>query len=288
MSIEQEQLATEIAANEQPEQTDGIDIVEVPVAQEQQSESVLEEQIEEEPKVQQQEEIPKGLDKRINKLTREKREAEERAYRAEQDRLFWMQKVQGNQQQAQQQQFVDPYAPKAPDESDPKYKDNIFAYTRDFIAYQNQHMRYEQEQRNAQVYKTTVESKYQQRVSEAREKYEDFDDAISSLESSPSISSHPLFMAAAETIKALDNSADVAYYFGKNPSELVELMNKPTTIAVLELGKLSNRLEQKQTAKAPTHVPPISLRGSAMNKGKTIDQLSVDELAQRFRSIREK
>lgn len=234
------------------------------------------------------EELPKSVQKRINKYAREKKEADERAWKAEQERLFVLQQLQQFQGGTQAQPQRDPYAPIEPQENDPKYIGNDKAYFRDYVKFQKDSMVYESQKNNAQRYQQDVETKYQNKVNEARDKYDDFDETIASLNNYPAINGHANVNNVITAIRELDNGPDVAYYLTKNPAEFIEILNKTPLKAAMELGRRSSLLEQPMVKNVkPTSPPPIkNINGSGAppKSKKHFSELSLDEMETYFRS----
>lgn len=231
------------------------------------------------------EELPRSVQKRINKMNRERREAEERAHRAE------MQLAQAYQPQLlQQQQQRDPYAPVEPDENDPKYATNVKAYIKDAVEYQKRLFAYEAQKSNAQRYQAEREQKYVQQANLAREKYDDFEEAIEGLAKYPAITSHPNLNTALEAIKELNNGADVAYHLAKNANDLMAILNKSPVAMIAELGRVSGKVEANETKPAVTKSnappPPTKVSGIAPPPSKKhFADLSIDEMEAKFRSL---
>lgn len=236
------------------------------------------------------EELPKSVQKRINKYVREKREADERAARAEQQGLAYLQQLQQFQGGVQQAPSRDPYAPMEPLDNDPKYIGNEKAYLRDYIKYEKDKIVYESQRNNAQRYQNDLETRYAQRIEEAREKYDDFDETIASLNSYPAINNHANAQQVISMIREIDNGADVAYYLAKNRGEFIDILNSNSVRALIELGKRSALLESPkiQNIKPTSPAPPknVGNSGKAPQAKRHFADLSIDEMEKHFRSIR--
>lgn len=230
------------------------------------------------------EELPRSVQKRLAKATREKHEALERAIRAE----VVAQQYVAQQPQSQQVQR-DPYAPVEPLENDPRYQGNDKAYFKDYIQYQKNLIQYEAQKHTAQRYQTEVEQKYIQQFAEAQEKYDDFDEVFAGLSRYPVINQHPNLVNATAAIKELNNSGDVVYHLAKNPNDFIALLNKNPMTMVMELGRISGRVEAAPTKaiipRAPA--PPKKLNGSASppQPKRHFADLSLDEMEAKFRSL---
>lgn len=232
------------------------------------------------------EELPRSVQKRINKMTREKREAEERAMRAEMLAAQVSQGLQSSQQQAVQR---DPYAPLEPSEHDAKYVGNDKAYLRDYVNYQKNLIQYEAQRNNQTRYQTELEQKHLQRMEDARDKYDDFDETINGLSRYPVINNHPNLAVWVNAIKELDNGTDVAYHLAKNANDFIAILNKNPLNMAIELGRISGRVDVDPTksvaSKSPP--PPKKIGGGAPPPKPTrhFADLSLDEMEAKFRSI---
>lgn len=121
--------------------------------------------------------------------------------------------------------------------ADVKAKEHIERQTKTAA---EQHARQGQEQLE-RVFSTNQEK--------ARAKYEDYDDVVYN----PSLPTlHP---AVIQTLKSLENGADIAYAIAKNPEEAMRLARLHPILALKELGKIEAKLE---TPAAPAGTPAIT------------------------------
>lgn len=229
---------------------------------------------------------PVSVKKRINKMYQDKRQAEIRAQQAQQQAAMLQQELmrinQGSHQQPQQN--VDPNFPREPDENHPYYAENPKAYLKDYAAYQRNIVVYEMRQQQTNQYHSTVESRYNEQLENARGKYEDFDEKIDSLGSLP-IGNSPQANEVILSIKELDNSAEVAYYYANNHAEFARLFNMPSRMAAIQLGKTSEKLNASPVSRKSTPPPPKSLKGTGLShQKKDINDLSVDDIYKAIRS----
>ncbi len=132
---------------------------------------------------------------------------------------------------------------------------------------------------------------YNERVTEAMERYDDFEDVVGR--------STPIPDAAVHAIVKLENGPDVAYYLGKNPKickKMMDFANEGDILsALIEVGKISQALlpteeseeeggdpVPKVTTKAK--IPPRHVSGSSTRSTIPIDELPYPE----FRKLRDK
>ena len=105
--------------------------------------------------------------------------------------------------------------------------------------------------------KQQAESAFRERVLTTNEsgqaKYDDYQDVISSFP--PGVMNRDL----AETVIETDSPEDVAYHFGKNPSEAERISRLSPVKKAIELGKLETRLalSKNKTTQAPPPIKPI-------------------------------
>ena len=126
---------------------------------------------------------------------------------------------------------------------------------------------YEAKQRTTaqQQANTRLASEWEERVSAAEEKYEDFSDVVGDMKAV-----NPVTMA----IMGAENGTDIAYYLGKNLKEAQALSALNPIAQMLAIGKLSERLatkppEAKQPSKAPA--PPTPITGKSVPASEALD-----------------
>lgn len=140
-----------------------------------------------------------------------------------------------------------------------------------------------------------VANTYNKRVAEAKERYDDFEDVVGRSTAIPD--------AVIHSIIRMENGPDVAYYLGKNPKvckKMMDLANSGDLLsAIVEAGKISQALMPteevevedeegegvtvpKVTTKAKIPVRPVA--GSSTRTTVPIDELPYNE----YRRIREK
>jgi hypothetical protein len=118
--------------------------------------------------------------------------------------------------------------------------------------------------------KATVDG-YNEKVSQARGNYEDWDEVVSG-------SKIIIPQAAVDAVIELDNGPDVAYYLAQHPEEAEALMDLTPIRTIQVIGKLSDKVAgerapapPKAKAKAPEPIAPVG--GSATRSSVNLDQL---------------
>ena len=219
-------------------------------------ESATQENAEEETQESAPEEVS-DVQKRINKLTAEKyaakREKEELERRLAE--VANSQAVPSNV--ADQKPTLEQY-----DYDEDKYHEALIDWK---VAKQVQASAQISRQQAIQRQQQEVQTKYNAKVAGFASKTPDFYDSVGSI---------PLQNdAAAKAILALDNGPEVAYHLSKN-LHLVDSLNGADPIkAVMEIGRLSERLlpsKKKSTTSAPAPVKPIGSGGGVKDSWETV------------------
>ena len=114
---------------------------------------------------------------------------------------------------------------------------------------------YEAKQRTTaqQQANTRLEVEWEEKVTAAEDKYEDFSDVVGPMKAVSPVTS---------AIMNAENGTDIAYYLGKNLKEAGIIGKLPPVLQMLAIGKLSERLAMKppeapQPSKAPAPITPI-------------------------------
>ncbi len=136
-----------------------------------------------------------------------------------------------------------------------------------------------QEKQKHQEYIHGVESRYEDAVDSATEKYPDFKDAFKALGSLPISDEVALDMR--ETIALSGKADDLLYHLGKNTEEAMRIAKLPAKARALEIGKLEAALiakpPEKKLSAAPAPIEPVTPRGGAhvvdMSDAKSIQKL---------------
>lgn len=111
------------------------------------------------------------------------------------------------------------------------------------------------EQQNQQ--QATVDQAFQQRLTETRAKYDDFDAVVQN----PTLK---VSEAMADAIAESDLGAEIAYYLGKNPAEAARIAGLSTPSQMREIGLIEAKLNANPPARKVSSAPePITpLKGT--------------------------
>jgi len=196
---------------------------------------------------------PKGVQKRLDELTREKYDQQRRAEAAE----ARLQQALGLIEKGPQQQFptFDPNGPPNPANYPEGELDiNFF---RDLAKYE---VRQEiQAAKQEAVHHKTV-SEIESREETARSKYADYNDVVSPQNLGPLLQNQDVF----QTLAAHEQGPELAYYLGKNPDQVVAIAQMSPYQAAMRIGQLlASITPEAPTRSASKAPPPISpIRGS--------------------------
>jgi len=194
--------------------------------------------------------VPKGVQKRIDRLTREKYQLQAR-----------LEVLERSQQAPQQQQQVQPsQAPKLDQfNSVEEYLDALADHK---ASQKFDHLSKEREAKESQNRQQREAAKlhegYTKQTEQARQAYDDFDDVVQD----PDL---PISQAMAEAIMRSNNGADVAYYLGKNPDQAARIASLDPFSAAVEIGRIAAtvvRPQPRKTTNAPQPIQPIGSRAT--------------------------
>lgn len=202
-------------------------------------------------------EMQRGVEKRINKILAQKKASDAQVQQLNERVRYYEQQIAQTTapaQQAEQQQYVDPYAPAEPNEND---YDDPKAYTKAYIKYANENANYLAQKQNMERayndrtrYLQQVELDHTHRVDQVRAKYDDFDDVLRNLDSI----AVPQTQEAQEILTSFmesPSSGEMTYYLASHPDELKKIVELPMTQALRHLGKIEGRIEN-----ATSIIPP--------------------------------
>lgn len=207
----------------------------------------------------------KGIQKRINELTREKHEA-----RAEAE--YYRKIAEQSQQPAQPEVLAIPGLPPKPVLEDYEdydlYVEAVGEWGAEKAILAREH---KAEQAKAQATKQTVMQAHAARVEAVQEKYTDFDEAIAS---APNISFNDATFSA---IVESDQSADIVYHLAKNPAEAYRLHGLSPVQQIKEIARLEDKFKAapekpvKRVTQAPTPINALAGTTDAGGIGKEPD-----------------
>jgi len=234
----------------------------------------------------------KGVQKRIDELTRQ-REEERRARLATEERL---ERALGLLETAMK---GPPPRVEASGESEPvepdasKYTDQA-AYNTDYRKYLKDLARHEGRQAAKEASKTEREEQqkqareernrkvvesYNANVEKAREKYPDYDAVVYS-------DVVPFTSVMTDAIVNTDNGPDIAYHLAQNPQEVARIAKFPPARQLMELGLIAAKITEPKTLVPPvsqvSHAPkPITPLSGSKSSGSIKGEESMEEYAAR-------
>jgi hypothetical protein len=216
------------------------------------------------------EETPKakGVQKRLDELTRNWREEQRRAQKLEQ----MLEQVISRPQE----QKPEPSAPPQP-QGEPKldqyqtYEEYVSALA-DYKA--DQKIRQFEEsikQREQQSQQQAKLGEFQARLQAAKTEMPDFDEVALN----PSL---PVSDSMAELIREMDDGPKVLYALGQNPNEAARIASLPPTLAAVELGRFAVKASLPQPKTVTNAPPPVNpLSGGVGSRNPDPDSQPIEE-----------
>lgn len=210
--------------------------------------------------------VPKGVQKRIDRLTQEK-------YRLRAELEFLRSQQPQPQQAKPAQQAQQPsQAPKL--EQYNSIEEYLDALADHKASQKFDHLAKEREAKESQTRQQKEAAKlregYTKQTEQARQAYEDFDDVVQD----PDL---PISQAMAEAIMRSSNGADVAYYLGKNPDQAARIASLDPFSAAVEIGRIAATVVRPQPRKTSNAPPPIQPVGARATPVTDPDKMSADE-----------
>ncbi len=224
------------------------------------------------------------VEKRIGKLSWQRHEAERTAAAAmsEAQRLRAENAELTRRQQEWERQIRAPRLDQF--QSVEAYEQANRAHTQAAIEQADQQARnaFQAQQREAQQrqYNSFVGS----RVAEAEQKYDDFREVVLENPQVPQLgNANPALLNA---ILSHENFADLAYYLGKNPREAHRIAGLHPTTAIMEVGRIAERLAKPAPRQTQAPAPPAQVGSASATADKDPSTMSYDEFVKwRRRSI---
>lgn len=210
----------------------------------------------------------KGVQKRIDELTKQKHEATRREQEKEKEVEYWKAQALKGQQPPEPQPEVIPqgFPAKPTVEQFESYEEFVEALTDWKVELKDVRKTVEAERKNIAEKQQTIAEQHSTRVQTAKAKYEDFDDVTSSLDGIM------VPMVTIEVIQESEVSADLFYYLGQHPDEAKKLQTLSVPAQLREIGKLEARLEKKpepeipakRVTQAPEPIKPVGNKEKAV------------------------
>ena len=209
--------------------------------------------------------LPKGVQKRIDRLTREK-------YRLQAQ----LDVMQSQRQQPEPQRQPAPKAEGAPTPDKFSSYEEYLEAKAEWKAEQKvaEVLRKQQEstqQQSAQAEHAKLQRTWEKRVQDAMSVYDDFEEVALS----PDV---PVTQSMMQSIIRAEKGADVAYFLGKNPEvaqQIAQLDPVSVAIRIGEIAATVARPAPKKTTSAPPPISPVGSRSGAPQKDP--DKMTVEE-----------
>lgn len=215
-----------------------------------------------------------GVQKRINELTRQRKEAEEREAQARQQAAYYQGVAEAGGQGAQPVQQVEPE--KVLTLADFEYDNEAYMEHRLNLQkkeFQEQ-LQVSQNQSSQAVMAENIQKQYRAGV----DKYDDFEQVIS----------NPANVVNQTMLNAIDPDmlGEVMYFFGKHPAESTRIARMGSAQAIKAIGALEDKIINrpkpvvKQTSAAD---PPVNKAGAgSLNPAKPLNEMSQKELMRKW------
>jgi hypothetical protein len=201
------------------------------------------------------EELPKGIKKRLATVTRKRHDAERReAATAEKNqKLLDKIKTMEHPGEAGKEPHLDDF------DTEAEYQDAIIEWRTDQkIAERDaaQKVKDEKDLQKEQDAKTEKrEENFRAELEKGVEKYEDFEDVIEDL----NITGDMIHI-----LESLPNVPEMVYELGSNPETVTEIVDLPFLEAAYRMKEISDGLKGKKATKAPKPIKPVSTTGGVI------------------------
>ena len=203
---------------------------------------------------------PRGVQKRLDELTRQRHEATRRADALEMQLTEALKALNQGQPPAQHQPHIDPNAP--PDPQNYRAGDADVDFYRDMARWE---ARAEIQSMLQQAERAKTVETIASREDTARAKYQDYNDVVTPENLAPIRANPDLF----EVVASHEAGPELAYYLGKNPEEAIALSRMNPYQASIRLGQLIATLSPEATAptrnvsRAPAPISPMRGNGAS-------------------------
>lgn len=203
------------------------------------------------------------VQERINTITREKYEAKREADQLRQ------QLEQARQQQAAPADAAAPTLEQF-DYDESQYNQAFIEYVTDKkVREATSQMQQQQSQQSQQAAQADMIRAYTERIGKSG--LEDFQATVAPLESI-------LTLDAADAIMMDENGPQVAHYLGKNLDAAERIAGLSPVQAAVEIGKLSAKLSGPRKKPKSNALPPVKPAGSGGGGGKSVADMSAEEI----------
>jgi hypothetical protein len=136
---------------------------------------------------------------------------------------------------------------------------------------ENKRIQAEQAEQQKQQQMAQIAQNYQQKESEARSEFEDYDEVVRN----PNL---PINTVMAQVIQRSDVGPQVAYYLGKNPQVADQISKLSPLDAVKQLAVIETNLSKEpDVAPPPKPVEPVSTLGSGEQTKIDPEKMTMDQ-----------
>lgn len=214
---------------------------------------------------------PKGVQKRIDELTRQREESNRRVDQLLQtvEALIAVQtgKPKAPVGETPADELDDEPAPARPDPANytsaEQYAMDVDKYIGDHSAWVARRevrksleaQRMTEEQRRREAARQHVETTYRSRVEKALEKYPDYHQVAEA-------DDLPISRPMADAIRAAESGPDVAYWLGQHPDECAKISKLHPVAQIMELGRIAHTLSAAAPAPKPVSRTPAPITPS--------------------------
>lgn len=225
---------------------------------------------EEDPSSTEQPEIPKAIQKQLDKLKRQRYEAKRVAERERRDREYWQQQAQNRSEpptptvDATIKPTVDKFT---------TYEDYLEALSDWKVEQKLSGQRAASERDNQAQVQAKRADTYQNRVRQAEDKYEDYQE----------IAHGDHWMPSPQMVEAIQESElgpDLAYWLGGHPEDAERIASLSPVAQYREIGKLEERLSRPPARKTTDTPAPIEPAGAKAKAHKEPHEMTPHEFSQ--------
>jgi hypothetical protein len=207
----------------------------------------------------------KGVQRRLDELTAQRREAVEREQRAVREAEHWRQlALQGQQKPESTTVETEPVLENFQD-----YGQYTKAVARWEIRQEMQAEQQRQQQQAAQYQEQQRVQSFTQRINSFEASVPDFRETVGN----PNLS---ISNYVVEAVQSFDGGPAVLYYLGKNPEESRRISSLDRISAAVEIGRLSALVSQKPNRQTSAP-PPIEPLGGGGNAAVDQDKMTADQ-----------
>lgn len=222
---------------------------------------------------------PRGVQKRLDELTRDKHDAKRDAEQARREAEHWREMA---MRQQPQQPAQPAQQPKQQSSDEPLFEDymDVAAYTKAVIKWQKDQDQKAAQQQKAEQEKSERQKKFQDSAQKFSETAPDFAELVFQ---NPNL---PITEVMVDVMTEADNPAAVAYYLAKNPEEAARIAAMSPAGVGRAIGRIESSLSQpaeptrqpvqRNVTQAPP--PPTTLSG-AKAPSKKPEEMTMAEYA---------